>query len=358
MSRPVRALVDTQALHANLECVRTAAPQARVLAVVKANGYGHGLLRTARTLQTADAFGVASLDEAVALREAGFSQPILLLAGFFYEDELDTISSLRLHIVVHHESQLAALERARLDSPVYVWLKIDSGMHRLGFPPERAAEVHLRLRNCAQVEPEVRLMTHLANADAREDAATPDQLGVFQRAVEGLAGERSIANSAAILGWPHTHADWVRPGLMLYGVNPFTAGVASDVGLRAAMSLTSRLIAINHHRRGDAIGYGGDYRCPENMPIGVIAIGYGDGYPRAAVTGTPVLVSGRRVTLVGRVSMDLVTVDLRNHPRAAVGDEAILWGSDLPVEEVARCAATIPYELLCRVAARVPIHEV
>jgi alanine racemase len=358
MSRPVRALVDTQALQANLECVRAAAPRARVLAVIKANGYGHGLLRTARTLQAADAFGVASIDEAVALREAGFTHPILLLAGFFSEDELAAISALRLDIVVHHESQLDTLERVRLDTPVYVWLKIDSGMHRLGFLPDRAADIYRRLRACAQVGTEVRLMTHLANADARADDATLDQLGVFQRAVEGLSGERSIANSAGILGWPQTHADWVRPGLMLYGVNPFTTGVASDVGLRAAMSLTSQLIAINHHRRGDAIGYGGDYRCPEDMPIGVIAIGYGDGYPRAAVTGTPVLVGGRRVSLVGRVSMDLVTVDLREHPRAAVGDEAILWGGDLPVEEVARCAATIPYELLCRVAARVPIHEV
>ena len=358
MSRPVRALVDTQALQANLQCVRAAAPRARVMAVIKANGYGHGLLRTARTLQAADAFGVASIDEAAALREAGFTHPILLLAGFFSGEELDTIAALGLHIVVHHDVQLDALEGARLDTPVHVWLKIDSGMHRLGFPPERAADAYRRLRACAQVRPEIRLMTHLANADAREDPATPEQLGVFQRAVEGLPGERSIANSAGILAWPQTHADWVRPGLMLYGVTPFLSGSAQDAGLRAAMSLTSRLIAINHRRRGDAIGYGGDYRCPEDMPVGVIAIGYGDGYPRAAVTGTPVLVGGRRVSLVGRVSMDLITVDLRDHPRAAVGDEAVLWGRGLPVEEVARCASTIPYELLCRVAARVPIHEV
>ncbi len=360
MSRAIEAHIHLPALHANLLTVRRLAPRSRILAVIKAHGYGHGLLRVARALANtgtgADAYGVASIEEALALREGGVRAPIVLLGGFFEAAELSQIAGAGLVPVIHHPWQLAALEAARLPHPLEVVLKVDSGMHRLGFPAPQARTAYERLRGCRNVAA-IQLMTHLACADERQGEATPRQLACFDRATAGLPGPRSIANSAAILQWPTSHRDWVRPGIILYGVSPFADSSGPEEGLQPVMTLKSRLISLRRCRRGDAVGYGWTWRCPEDMPVGVVAAGYGDGYPRSAASGTPVLVGGRRVPLVGRVSMDMLCVDLRGAPQAQVGDEVVLWGPGLPVEEVARNAGTIAYELLCRVSGRVRFVE-
>jgi alanine racemase len=356
MTRPVRARIDVAALQHNLNQARKAAPRSRVLAVIKANGYGHGLTRTAQALAAADGFGVARLDEAMALREAGITGRIVLLEGCFDADELTLASRHALEVTVHHSFQVEMLERHRPAAPVRVWLKVDTGMHRLGIAPDAVNAMYARLRASTGVVPEIALMTHLANADDRDDATTSRQLACFDAAVAGLPGERSIANSAGILGWPATHAEWVRPGIMLYGASPFTGGNAGDDGLLPVMTLSTQLIAINSLRRGDPVGYGGDWVCPEDMRVGVAAIGYGDGYPRHARGGTPVLLRGRRMPLIGRVSMDMICLDLRDADDATIGDRVVLWGEGLPVDEIAACADTISYQLLCGVTARVRVE--
>lgn len=355
MSRATRAVIDLSALQHNLRRVRAAAPHARIMAVVKANGYGHGLQRVARALAGADAFGVSCLDEAIALREAGVQAPIILLEGFVRASDLAAVRRYGLACVVHHETQLAILEAER-GPPLPVWLKLDTGMHRIGFPVADFGAIYSRLSACAAVARPITLMTHLASADDRRSRLTEQQLELIRGAAAGLDCPVSIANSAGVLGWPHTHADWVRPGVMLYGVGPFEDGVGPEYGLRPVMTLRTELIAVNRYRRGDAIGYAGTWRCPEDMPVGVVAIGYGDGYPRHAPSGTPVLVNGRRVPLIGRVSMDMLSVDLRSQPGAQVGEPVVLWGDGLPVEEIARSAGTIGYQLLCSVAPRVKVE--
>lgn len=354
MSRGALATVDGAALRHNIDLARRRAGGSGVVAVIKSNGYGHGLLPVARALwRQADAFAVTCIDEARPLREAGLRHPILLLEGLYEPQEMTAVQSLGLDLVIHTEWQVAVLETAG-GPPVDVWLKVDSGMHRLGFPPEAVADIHRRLQRCSSVAT-VRLMTHLARADDRACDYTRQQIETMRAACDGLAGEHCWANSAGTLGWPETHADWVRPGIMLYGASPFCDG-GERPPLRPAMTLESRLVAISQRRRGDLIGYGGTYACPEDMPVGVVAIGYGDGYPRHAATGTPVLIRGRRGQLVGRVSMDMICVDLRNVPDADVGDRVVLWGEGLPAEEVADHAGTIAYELFCQVTARVPFQ--
>ncbi len=353
MSRPARALLDPHALRHNLARTRACASHARVMAVVKANGYGHGLTWTASVLTEADAFGVASLEEGLQLRAAGATQPICLLEGFFETAELPELAAHGLEPVVHHEWQVRALEAAAVVRPLNVWLKLDTGMHRIGFPPEEFEQVLARLRACANVG-EIRLMSHLACADDRMNPITRRQIECFLPWVRASALSASLANSAGVLAWPASHLDWVRPGLMLYGASPLAGQRASELGLKPVMTLETALIAVHRRRRGERIGYGGDWECPEDMPVGVAAIGYGDGYPRHARSGTPVLVNGKRVPLIGRVSMDMVTLDLRPVPDSAVGDRVVLWGEGLPVDEIAACAGTIAYELLCRVAERVP----
>lgn len=353
MSRSVRAVIDLAALRHNLAQVRASAPAARVMAVVKANGYGHGLRETATALLSADAFAVSCLNEALCLREAGLLHPIVLLEGFFDAAELRAIAAHRLDIVVHADWQLEVLERARLPHPLRVWLKVDSGMRRLGFSPQRVPAVLERLR-ASGVAGEIRLMTHLARADDRDSDYTAVQLAAFGEASAGLPFERSIANSAGVLAWPETHADWVRPGIMLYGASPFADASAEQSGLRPAMTLTGRLIAIHQLRRGDAVGYAGTFVCPEDMPVGVVSIGYGDGYPRHAPSGTPVLVNGQRASIVGRVCMDMVCIDLRGLAQMPqVHDSVAMWGAGLPIEEVATVCGTISYELMCRLTDRV-----
>ncbi len=352
MTRPARARISLPALQHNFNRVNQSAPASRVMAIIKANAYGHGLTRIAQALPRADAFGVACTAEAINLREAGFDRRIVLLEGPFSADELRLISGYRLDVVLHHREQLAMLEQVRLRRPLDVWLKLDTGMHRLGFEPSALPEILARLEAIEYIG-DRRLMSHLACADDRNDGYTASQIEQFRETVQVLGGERSLANSAAVLAWPDAHYDWVRPGIMLYGASPLLDTPATELALRPVMTLETALIAVNTHHKGARVGYGGDWVCPETMPVGVAAIGYGDGYPRHAPTGMPVLVNGRRTQLIGRVSMDMICVDLRGHPDAAVGDPVTLWGEGLPVDEVAAGAGTIAYELLCRINSRV-----
>ncbi|MBI3560160.1 MAG: alanine racemase [Gammaproteobacteria bacterium] len=357
MTRATRAVINLAALQHNLEVARRAAPYSLVMAIIKANAYGHGLSQVARALSKADAFGVATLDEALQLRAAGIHQPITLLEGFTRAEQL---AKLRLHqfdVVLHHEQQLEILE-AHPGVPVGVWFKIDTGMHRLGFAPQRVNTIYQRLLACGAVKKPIAFFTHLANADVREDTRTTVQLQLFHQTIDALqlspAPVTCAANSAGILGCKASHSAWVRPGIMLFGVSPFVDSRAAEHELQPVMTLHSELIAVNQHPKGAAIGYGGTYVCPETMPVGVIAIGYGDGYPRHAKSGTPVLVNGQPVPLIGRVSMDMISVDLRSLPQARIGDPVILWGEGLSVEEIAQHADTIGYQLLCGVTTRVP----
>jgi alanine racemase len=351
-----RALIDHAALRHNLARVAAAAPGRHIWAVIKSDAYGHGIRQVAETLDRADGFAVARVEEAVRLREGGTRHPLLVLGGFFDQKELMAASRHRLDIAVHQDYQLRLLESTPLPRPLRAWLKVDTGMGRLGFHLQEAREAARRLAVCRGCAGAPRWMTHLADADDLTDPLTPEQARVLLALAEP-GEELSIANSAGVLGWPETHGDWVRPGIMLYGVSPFLNEVGSKRGLLPVMTLEARLIARRNLRRGDRVGYGGSYVCPQDMPAGVVAIGYGDGYPRHARSGTPVLVNGARVPVIGRVSMDLLILDLRGHPQVSVGDPVVLWGRGLPVEEVATMAETIGYELLTGVTRRVRVEH-
>jgi alanine racemase len=358
VSRAARATVHLSALRENLRRVRELAPHSRVLAVVKADGYGHGLERVARELSGADAFGVASIADGQRIRATGLSNRTVVLSGIDEPDDIGQMRRLGLDSVIHHESQLRWLEAERPaagEPPLRVWLKVDTGMHRLGFMPAAVPDAEARLRACAGVDPQLVLMTHFANSDVFDDPVSSQQIERFASLAPD--GERSLANSAALLGFPSAHAEWVRVGGLLYGISVVAGRSGADFGFHAAMSLSTRLIAINRIARGERIGYGGSWQCPEDMDVGVAAIGYGDGYPRQAPAGTPVLIAGRRAPIIGRVSMDLVTIDLRGHPDARVGDAVQLWGPALPVEVVAGAAGTIGYELVCGMTRRVDFIE-
>jgi len=352
MTRPARAIIDPHAARHNLARVRTLAPTSRVLAVIKADAYGHGVLRMARLFADADAYAVASLDEAVRLRDAGVSRPVVLLEGPFDASEVDAILGLGLETVIHTAEQIAMFRVRGRSLPV--WLKFDTGMHRLGFAPEACAEVVAAVAEFARP---LRYMTHFANAHRRGDPSIATQQGRFEALLGERAGERSLANSGAIVARPASHADWVRPGLMLYGVSPLDDEAAADLDLAPVMTLRSRLISVRRLRAGESVGYGGAFTCPEDMPVGVVAYGYADGYPRHARTGTPILVRGVRTQVIGNCSMDMMTVDLRPVPDARFGDPVTLWGAGLPIEDVAQASATIPYELLCRVRMRAHYEE-
>lgn len=333
------------------------APHSRVMAVVKADGYGHGLERVARALEGADAFGVAALSDADRLRAAGLSQPIVLLSGFDEADDLPQLRRLGVETVVHHISQVEMLEQAAAGEPIRCWLKVDSGMHRLGFAPQDVREAHARLAAASSVAEGIVLMNHFASSDEFDKPQTRQQLQAFAAATVDLPGSRSLANSAAVLGWPDAHADWIRPGGLLYGISAVEGRTGADFGLRPAMTLSTRLIAVNRVGKGERIGYAATWECPEDMLVGVAAIGYGDGYPRAAPSGTPVRVAGHDTQVIGRVSMDLMTIDLRGVPEAKVGDPVVLWGPELPVERIAEASGTIGYELTCSITRRVRFVE-
>jgi alanine racemase len=357
MSRTTVATIHLGALRANLARIRALAAGARVMAVVKADGYGHGLERVARTLEDADAFGVAAIADGLRLRAAGHRQRIVVLSGPDQPGDLAEMRRLDLDAVIHHESQLAWLEAEAGARPLRVWLKIDTGMHRLGFAPDRAAQVHARLRRLAAVDADIVLMTHFSASDEFDNATTAQQIARFEAATRGLAGPRCLANSAGVLGWPAARGDWVRAGGLLYGLSVVAGKSGEDLGFAPAMTLSSRLIAVNRLARGERIGYASAWQCPQDMDVGVIAVGYGDGYPRSAASGTPVLIGPQRAYVAGRVSMDLLTVDLRSAPQARVGDEVILWGRGLPVETIAGHAGTISYDLTCGMTRRVLFAE-
>lgn len=350
MSRPIQARIALDALRHNLGVARRATV-ARLMAVVKANAYGHGLLRCAEALAEADGFAVLDLADAVQLREAGFRHPVLLLEGPFTPDEFPALAEYDLSCVIHSAGQLAMLAAYPKPRGLSVWLKLNTGMNRLGFLPQELPAVMERLKAHRAVR-EVTLMTHFAQAD--EAAGIASQLARFNAVAAGYRLPRSLANSAALLRHPEAHGDWVRPGIMLYGGSPFTDQSAAELGLRPVMTLESRLIAVRELRSGDAVGYGATFRAERAMRLGIVACGYADGYPRHAPTGTPVLVNGQRTRTLGRVSMDMLAVDLSDIA-AEVGSPAVLWGEGMPVDEVARAAGTISYELLCAVARRVPL---
>jgi len=352
----VSVTIDTGALRHNLEVIRRLAPKSRVMAVIKANAYGHGLIAAARALGAADAFGVARIEEGLALREAGIKTPILLLEGVFDAEQLKAAAAADFELVVHTPEQIELLQAAPGGNRFKVWLKLDSGMNRLGFKNEAFRSAHAALSNCSTLKAPINLITHLASADRPELPTTAEQLMVFAAATRSLPGERSVESSAALLGFPDAQADWVRPGLLLYGASPFRGSTGADHGLRPVMTLRSRIIAVKDLVVGEQVGYAGDWTATRATRLAIAAVGYGDGYPRSASSGTPVLVNGEHAALAGRVSMDMIAIDVTDVKRAPkAGDPVVLWGEGLPVEEVAVWAETAPYALLCGINQRVAV---
>lgn len=357
MPRPLVATIDLAAMRHNLHVARTHAPGSKVWAVIKADAYGHGLARGMRAFAEADGLALVELDRAVRLREMGWQKPILLLEGFFEPADLSIVAEHGLQVAIHCAEQIDMIERAQLASPIDVHLKMNSGMNRLGFKPEVYREAYTRLNGIPAIR-NISLMMHFANADDASNKGMPmaEQVRRFREAAEGLPGELSLANSAANLMYPELAADWVRPGIMLYGGTPGGRS-AAEFGLRAAMTLESEIIGVQRIAPGDAVGYGSRFIADRPMTIGVVACGYADGYPRHAPNGTPVVVDGYRTGMVGRVSMDMLAVDLTTIPGARVGSKVVLWGDALPIDEVATAAGTIGYELMCALAPRVRVVE-
>jgi len=359
MTRPIQALIDLHALRHNFTVARRHAGAARVWAVIKANAYGHGMLRVAQALvQVADGFALVELEGAIALREAGFEQPLMLLEGFYTADELPLFSRYRLTPVLHSLPQVQALVDARLTTPLQVYLKLNTGMNRLGFD-RNELRVALEKLQAASQPGTLSLMTHFADADCGEDGrGIGEQLKVLEDMQGQLDYPLSLANSAALLRYPEGQGDWVRAGIMLYGSSPFPELMSADaIGLRPVMTLKSELIAVRELNPGDRVGYGGLFKATAPMRVGIVACGYADGYPRHAPTGTPILVEGWRTRTLGRVSMDKICVDLTEIPEARIGSPVTLWGDGLSADLVAAFAGTVSYELFCALAARVPVTE-
>ncbi|WP_341780656.1 alanine racemase [Ectopseudomonas mendocina] len=351
--RPARALIDLQALRHNYQLARELSG-ARALAVVKADAYGHGAVRCAQALEDqADGFAVACIEEALALREAGIRAPILLLEGFFEADELALIDQHDLWCVVHSQWQIEAVEQAQLSKPLTVWLKLDSGMHRVGLHPSDYQQAYRRLLASGKVS-KIVLMSHFARADELECERTAEQLAIFQQAGAGLSAEVSLRNSPALLGWPQVPSDWVRPGIMLYGATPFEQAQELAARLRPVMTLESKVISVRELPAGEPVGYGARFVADRPTRVGVVAMGYADGYPRHAPTGTPVMVDGQPTRLIGRVSMDMLTVDLTDLPQTGLGSRVELWGKQVLASDVAMAAGSIPYQIFCNLR-RVPL---
>jgi alanine racemase len=352
----VSATIDTAALRHNLSVVRQWAPKSRVMAVIKANAYGHGLVAVARALESADAFAVARVGEGLTLRAAGIKTPTVLLEGVFDSEQLDAAAAADFELVVHTAEQIELLRAAAPGARFKVWLKLDTGMNRLGFKGAAFGAAHAALSALNTVQLPVNLFTHLSSADAPDEFITVDQLARFDAATHSLPGERSIANSAGMLSFSEAQADWVRPGLLLYGVSPIEGAIGADYGLEAVMTLQAQVIALKDLSVGERVGYGGHWTASRPTRLAVAAVGYGDGYPRSLGAGTPVLVNGERAVLAGRVSMDMIGIDVTDLRRPpAMGDPVVLWGEGLPVEEIAVWADTIPYELLCGISQRVAV---
>ena len=355
MPRPILATIKASALAHNLCVARKCAPHSKVWAVVKANAYGHGLVAAARALQDADGYAMLDFEEAIRLRLQGVKKPILLLEGFFKAQDVALLAEYDLTPVVHNIEQIEILEKTALAKPIDAYLKVNSGMNRLGFTVDNVRIGWNALHGHAQIR-EVTLMTHFADADGA--AGVAGQLEWFNSLTQPMQGPRCLANSAALLRYPETHADWVRPGIMLYGCSPFPDQSADDIGVQPVMTLTTEIIALQNLQAGERVGYGFGFEATEEMTIGIIACGYADGYPRLAPSGTPVLVRGERTCTVGRVSMDMICVDVTALPEAYIGTPVSLWGDGLSADEVGAAAGTLSYELLCGLAARVPVVEV
>lgn len=354
MGRATRAIIDLSAICQNYRLAKSLAPLSNAVAVIKADAYGHGAVRVALAMESeVPAFGVACIEEAIELRDAGVQKPILLLEGFFTADELSVIAEKNFWTAIHSQQQIRVLQEAKLAAPVNVWLKLDSGMHRLGFESSEYRQAYECLRACGNVA-DVVFMSHLSCADELDKPHTRQQAALFDQTVSGLAAQHSIANSPATLGWPELHRDWIRPGLMLYGASPFEHAHANADQLVAAMTLESEVIAIHDLSAGEAVGYAASFVCDKNTRVGTVAIGYGDGYSRYAGTGTPVMVHGQRTRIIGRVSMDMCAVDLTGLADIEVGSRVELWGRQLSINEVARHCGTIPYTLFTGVTKRVP----
>lgn len=347
-----QAYININTLQHNYQKVNDLAPNSKVMAMIKGDGYGHGLLTVAKAFEKADVLGVARVHEAIQLRLAGIRQPIVIMEGWCQADELPLLEQYEIDVVIHQTWQVQQLLQYPQKKPRQVWLKVDSGMHRLGLHPHEVTELWKQLRQCIWIS-SIGFMTHFACADEISNLYTKQQMDCFNNSVSQLPGERSLANSAAILAWPDSYADWVRPGIMLYGVSPFALTTGVEHELMPAMTLTARLIAVRQAYAGDVVGYGSTWQCPENMLLGVASIGYGDGYPRYIKNGAPVLVNGKMASIVGRVSMDMITIDLRHHSNANIGDPVTLWGEGLPIETIAHWANTSSYELLCGLSRRV-----
>ncbi len=355
MARPTRAELDLSALRHNAALAQSLASKSKLVAVVKANGYGHGAVDVARALEPqVPALAVACIEEALTLRDAGITAPILLLEGFFTPDEIDLAAEHEFWLMVENDFHLHSLEASTPAKPLRVWLKVDSGMHRLGVAPAQARDFHQRLSACAAVDANITLCTHFACADDVNSTRTTEQLAEFDRACNGLPGPRSAANSPGVIAWPDSHRDWIRPGFMLYGSSPMVHPHPNADSLRPVMTLKSAVIGLRTVPVGETAGYGDTWRAERPSTLATVCIGYGDGYPRTATNGTPVLVKGQRALLAGRVSMDMITVDVTDIPGVALGDEVILWGQGLPLAEVAPHCSTIGYELTTRMPARTP----
>ncbi|RQH04450.1 alanine racemase [Paraburkholderia dinghuensis] len=353
MPRPIIARTHPEAVRHNLGLVKQTAPHSRVWAVVKANAYGHGIERIYPALAQADGIALLDLDEAVRVRELGWTKPILLLEGVFEPIDVEVADSHHLSVAVHCDEQLQLLESAKLRQPIDVMLKMNSGMNRLGFRPHAFRRAWERASALPSIR-SVGLMSHFANAD---DGAIDWQLDQFDAVTQDIPGEQSLSNSAGVLWHPRAHRDWVRPGTILYGASPTGATRhVAGFGLRAAMTLTSRVIGVQTLMPQETVGYGRTYQTSHPMRIGVVACGYADGYPRHARTGTPIAVDGVRTRVVGRVSMDMLTVDLTPCPQATIGSSVELWGDRVKVDDVAEASGTIGYELMCALARRVPVE--
>lgn len=353
MSSGSIANIDLKALGHNLQQIRQLAPQKKIMAMIKSNAYGHGILPVASALQEADAFGVACLKEAALLRHNGINKQILLMRGFGDETELAMAADYNIDVVIHDNSQLQVLENIKLEKPIAVWMKIDTGMHRLGFSLGNADDIYQKLSTNRNIQQPISIMSHFAAADDAEHLLTAQQINLFQKITANFAGEKSIANSAGIINYPSAPGNWIRPGIMLYGVSPLPETTGFDYNLKPVMTLRSKIIAVKTIKKGGQVGYGATWKASEDMPVAIIAIGYGDGYPRHAKSGTPVLLDDTICPLIGRVSMDMIAVDLRNKTSAKCGDWAVLWGDGLPIEQIAEYANSIAYELLCGVTSRV-----
>ncbi|MDH2925406.1 alanine racemase [Nicoletella semolina] len=370
--KPATIKINERALRHNLQLIKTFAPQSKICAVVKANAYGQGIYRVVKNLQEmVDAFGVARMKEALSIQESGYTGRIVLLEGFFDREELLKTLSRRFDTVVHCIEQLELLKsvaaewqneqkkyfwqrKTKLYFPITVWLKVDTGMHRLGIEPTQVAKFYQELTACPLVK-QVKFISHFSRADEEGSDYTKKQISLFEQVSQDYSVERSISASSGILYWQQAHYDWVRPGIILYGISPHSESIM-PLGFKPVVSLTSSLIAVRDHKKGEPVGYGGAWVSQSDTKIGVVAIGYGDGYPRNAPEGTPVLINGRKVPIVGRVSMDMMTVDLGVDSQDKVGDEVVLWGEQLLIEEVAKTIGTINYELITKLTPRVLIE--